>query len=407
MKQNTLTRHMYSVLGLSTLSASLFLAPNMAAAESFTEALTGGTPSIDARLRYEGVEQDGKDDAGALTLRTRLGYLTGTYQGFNGFVEMSNTSAYDRSDYFVPAGPEAGGDNTKAVVLDPDMTTMNQYWVGYQTDGLKIKAGKQRIIMDTRFLGNVGWRQQEQVYTGASLNATLPMKINLNYAYINNVFNPVGADIEMKSHAGKIDFAGIPFGKLSAYGYFLDYETGADSKTMGIRFAGKTALSESMKLVYHLEYADQQEYKDSEDLDIGGDYTRAELGLAMKGITVLAGQEKLGGDGTSAFQTPLGTVHLYNGWADMFIGPVGGTPADGLVDNYLKVSGKAFGMKLAAAYHDFSSDVGNTDYGTEYDLLAAKKLSKNYTVGVKYASYSADEYAVDTDKLWIWGEVKF
>ena len=41
------------------------------------------------------------------------------------------------------------------------------------------------------------------------------------------------------------------------------------------------------------------------------------------------------------------------------------------------------------------------------DLLAAKKFGKNYSAGAKYASYDADDYAVDTDKFWLWGQLKF
>ena len=51
-------------------------------AESFTEALTKGTASADFRLRYENVEQDNAaQDASALTLRTRLGYTSGSFKG--------------------------------------------------------------------------------------------------------------------------------------------------------------------------------------------------------------------------------------------------------------------------------------------------------------------------------------
>lgn len=34
--------------------------------EMFSDALTGGKPTIDVRIRYEGVTQDGKKDASAL-----------------------------------------------------------------------------------------------------------------------------------------------------------------------------------------------------------------------------------------------------------------------------------------------------------------------------------------------------
>jgi hypothetical protein len=405
MRKNVLSQHIHSILQASALGAGLLFAPEYAAAAgSLTEALTGGKPTVDIRIRYEGVDQDTKEDAAAITARTRIGYLTGDYNGINAFVEMSDTSALgDRKDFYVPAGPYAGGDSAKAVVLDPSLTVLNQAWIGYTLGKTNIKAGRQRITMDTRFLGNVGWRQKEQTYHGVSLNTKDIPNVDLSYAYITNASNPVGVDSEMTSHAAKVDFTGIPFGTLSAYGYFLDYETGTDSQTLGARFAGKSKLTDNIGLIYHVEYASQSEYADSDN--IGGDYSHGKLGVDFGKATVLFGQETLGGNGSHAFQTPLATLHLYNGWADMFLA----TPANGLVDKYINLSGSAFGLKLAAAYHDFTSDKGNINYGTEYDLLALKKFDKTYTAGIKYASFAAsNDYTYkDTNKIWVWGEMKF
>ena len=58
-------------------------------------------------------------------------------------------------------------------------------------------------------------------------------------------------------------------------------------------------------------------------------------------------------------------------------------------------------------YRDFQADEGGAEYGSEIDLLAAKKFDKHYTAGIKYASYNADDFAVDTDKLWLWGQLTF
>ncbi|MED5432978.1 MAG: hypothetical protein VX920_11630, partial [Pseudomonadota bacterium] len=103
------------------------------------------------------------------------------------------------------------------------------------------------------------------------------------------------------------------------------------------------------------------------------------------------------------FQTPLATKHAFNGWADLFLA----TPADGLEDTFVTVGGKLAGFKLAAIYHDFKSNEGSTDYGTEMDLLVARPIGKHYTVGLKYADYSADDFGADTSKYWAWGELKF
>ncbi len=382
-----------------------------AQADAFTEALTGGTPTVDLRVRYEGVEQDNKKDASALTERIRVGYKTGDFNGFSAFVEMSDTASLgDRHDYFTP-GPNGGGDSDRAVVLDPTFTILNRANIAYTSDMFKAKVGKQRIIFDNRFLGNVGWRQKEQIYSGGSLSYTPSPLFNLDYAYIVNANNPIGVDLEMDSHAAKVTSNIVPGAKLSAFAYLLDFEegSGTDSATYGARLEGKTAISENAKLLYHVALATQKEYEDSND--IGGDYSLVELGVNLGPAVLKVGQETLGGDGDSSFQTPLGTVHLYNGWADMFIGPLGGTPVNGLVDQYISVSGKALGMKLAAIYHDYTSDKASDDYGSEYNLLAAKKFNKTYSAGIKYASYDAGDdlttRLVDTNKLWIWGEAKF
>lgn len=383
-------------------------------ANRFTQALTDGQVNLDFRLRYESVTQSGKKDANAFTERTRIGYTTGQFYGFNAMVEMTGTESLgDRNDYFVPAGPGAGGNPNRAVILDPSITQLNQAWLGYSYKDTGVKVGQQRIIFDNRFLGNVGWRQTEQVYTAGTLKTKAIPYTELDYAYIMNVRNPVGVDQTMTSNALQAKFKGIPFGTVTAYGYFLDYDLKAltDSETYGARFAGNTAFGEKFKFFYHAEYATQGKYADSKG-SVGGDYMRGELGIGYGSLKVMAAQEKLGGDGKSAFNTPLGTVHLFNGWADMFIGPAGGTPLDGLVDNHLSVSGKAFGLKMAAIYHDFSSDTGGKDYGWEYDLLVAKKFAKAYTVGVKYANYTAKDASpnnnlVDTTKFWVWADVKF
>jgi hypothetical protein len=62
---------------------------------------------------------------------------------------------------------------------------------------------------------------------------------------------------------------------------------------------------------------------------------------------------------------------------------------------------KVSDIKLSATYHDFSSDVDSIDYGSEIDLSAAYTVNKNVSVLVKFSSYNADDYATDTDKLWL------
>ena len=389
-------------------SAGLLLSTNSQASDSFTDALVGGKANLDMRLRWENVDQDGiSDNANALTLRTRLGYLTGDFSGFKAFAEATNTSTlFGVDDYRVPKGPHS---NSKLypVIADPTLTRVNRVWISYS--GIKntpIKVGRQRIKLDNdRFVGNVGWRQTEQVYDALRVGNTSIKDTKLTYGYIDRVYNIFDGEVSSDSHLFNANYKGLSFGTLTGYAYLLDLNDSSasgDSKTFGIRFAGKHAINDGMSLLYELEYADQSDYADAPG-SVDASYTKFEFGAKFKGVTMKAAQETLGGDGTYGFQTVLATKHAFNGWADKFLV----TPADGLVDRYLTVATKVKGVKLKAVYHDFQADEGGSDYGTELDLVAAKKFGDRYTLLVKYATYDADKYSVDTDKLWIQGSFKF
>ncbi|GAB6071439.1 alginate export family protein [Thiomicrorhabdus hydrogeniphila] len=389
---------------LALALSSCLLAPSLAnAGDNFTEALTGGKTNVDITVRYESVDQDGSSNGSAFTERTRIGYKTGDFKGFNAFVEMSGTESIgSRDDYHVAAGPDADT-NAKGVVLDPAVTRLNQAWLSYSISKSNFKVGKQRIIMDNRFLGNVGWRQTEQVYNGFHATIKEFDTVSFDYAYIAEQDTPLGTQVPMATHALQADIKVIPGATITGYGYFIDkLNSTADSQTLGARIKGSTALSESFNLTYFAEYADQSKYEDAPS-NTGGDYYHFKLGGKFKGFNATIAQEKLGGDGTSSFQTPLATLHLYNGWADKFLS----TPLNGLVDTYATLGTKVSGIKLAAAYHDYKSDKNSDNYGSEVNLLAAKKFGKNYLVGLKYADYSADTYATDTSKLWVWTSIKF
>ncbi len=410
---------------LALASASFLLVP-LAQAEvghNFTEALTGGKASVDMRLRMENVSQESKpDDASALTLRTRLGYLTGDYEGFKAFGEMTHTAAIENNDYLVPKGPGANGKTNYPVVADPEISRLNQAWISYSgIADTTVKMGRQRVILDNaRFVGNVGWRQTEQVYDALVIaNTSLP-DTTIIYGYVTRAYTIFGTDAQSQSHLVNVSYNGFSFGKITGYAYLLDLKGDGgvvvadnkknglvDGQTLGLRFGGKQALSDSFELLYNLELANQSEYADSTDV-VDNTYTKLELGGSFMGVTAKIGQENLGSnEGKYGFQTPLATKHAFNGWGDKFLI----TPKKGLVDNYFSIGGKPMGVKLLAVYHTYTTDDGGDDLGTELNLLAAKKFTRNYSVGLKYSSYSADDSATghetDTDKVWLWGQVKF
>ncbi len=399
-------------------------------AEAFTDALTSGKVRMDVRLRYEDVEDDtaGRKDADLLTLRTRLGYQTGRFNDFDAYVEMENTTAIGQVDANTGGvGNYDAGDTAYAVIADPEGTELNRYWIGYNgfADTV-VRVGRQRIKLDNdRFIGNVGWRQNEQTYDSFTLtNRSLPCT-TFFYAYLTEVNGIKGQNDDMDSHLVNISYSGLSFGKITGYGYFLDYDESSNreaesQRTLGLRFKGAADLSKDVELLFMAEYAQQDDYKDGADgsarfthtldgtsSDIDYDYKLLKLGVRVAGIKAVLGYEALEGDRNGAFQTPLATLHGQNGWADMFLT----TPDYGLEDRSITLSTKVGGVKLKVAYHDYEAESGGratgSDYGDEWNFVAKKRFGKHYSVLAKYASYSADDYKEDMDKLWLQAGFKF
>lgn len=392
-----------AALGAALLAGSV----QAAAYDDFTGALIGGKPTADLRLRYESVDQaNALKDANAATLRLRLGYETGEFRGFGAFVEAETVTALGGENY----NSTVNGKTAYATVVDPESTEINQAYLSYA--GLadtKLKYGRQRIMLDNhRFIGNVGWRQNEQTFDAFTLsNASLPeTNITAGYIYnVNRVFSdksPQG-DFKMNSPIFNVSYKGWSLGEVVGYGYLLDFTDLATSSTQtyGLRLKGSAPLG-GVKVLYTAEYATQRDYRDNpRNFDLN--YYLVEGGIGLSNAEFKLGYEVLGGNGTVAFQTPLATLHAMNGWADQFLA----TPAAGLKDAYLSAATTVWGTRLEAIYHDFRADDSSTRYGTEWDLQAVKAIDKTYAVGAKYARYDAKNFSVDTDKFWLWAEAKF
>lgn len=396
-----------SKFALSLLTAAILAAPTAFAADpahavGITDALADSKTNISFRARYEGVGQDGKDDADALTVRSRFTVNTGAYQNFSLGLEVDNITAL--VDDYNDLGTNYIGN--EAVIADPEVTDVNQAFIKYTNGDLSVKAGRQRINHDSqRFIGGVGWRQNEQTYDGYRFQYNATEQLNLDYTYVYNVNRIFGPDSKISGKLGgelHLLNGGFKFNKdhnIKAFAYLLDFDTAAafSTNTYGFLYKGNVG---GVKLL--ASYATQSDTGNNL-IDYTADYYNLEAATKLGSVTLKAGVEMQGSDNGVSFKTPLATLHAWNGFADMFLG----TPANGLKDIYVTAVTKVKGVKLVATYHDFSSDVNGIDYGSEIDLVAAYKVNKNYSLLAKYANYSADSFATDTDKLWLMLTAKF
>jgi len=351
------------------------------------------TPTVESRLRYEYGDQDGLEPSHAGTWRNRLGLLTAERAGFQLFAEYEGTLTVDRDSYRAAA---VHGPPSRTVIADPESHELNQLWGSYEGPGgmLSVKAGRQHLVLDNqRFIGAVGWRQNEQTFDVAKVSLEPTEDLRLFYGYlwrVNRIFGsqvetPALTDFEGDSHLLNARYTGLPFGTLTAYGYWLDLTNGAGSansnRTVGLNLAGEVF---DTGLAYYLEYAHQADAFDS-GLDYGAHYAHGALEAPlMEGVTATVGLEALGADDGVGFRTPLATLHKFNGFADRFLA----TPGAGLTDVYGKVAFPLpFGFSGSIAYHQFRDDEFGGSFGDEVDVVVKKPLREGVLLLAKGAFF--------------------
>ena len=394
----------YMACCLGAVVGSLSLAPHAIANESVTEAFQKSTVKVNFRLRYEDVSWDGLEDSDAFTLRSRFSYQSGAYNGFAFAAEFDDVRELDDVDYRTAANDPSNPGT--AIIADPEGTEVNQAFVSYDNFSTQFKYGRQRIVLDNqRFIGAVGWRQNEQTYDAFSITNKGLSDTQLFYAYVTNVNRIFGednliGDHDQETHLLNVNYAGFSAGKISLYAYLIDNLTAPAlaSDTFGARWMGRV----NPTFGYNLEYATQSEGGDN-PVTYSADYMLAEGVVTLGKLTTTLGYELLGSDdGVVGFATPLATLHAFQGWTDRFLD----TPANGIEDIYVTLATNLAGIQFVAAYHELASDVNGMDYGTEWDVSASKKWGPVvYTA--KFADYSADDFGSDTTKLWLMADINF
>lgn len=373
---------------------------------------------LNARYRYEYVDQANfVNPARASTMRFRPGLESGFVYGFRFAVE---------GDFIVEAGDDdfnntINGNANFPVVVDVQSAEVNQAYVeSHHLPGVVLKGGRYRKNIDNmRYIGSVDWRQNDQTFDGAAAELTAIPNTEIFYGYVGNVNRifsdrapdgrPNDGNLQSNIHLLNAKLKKLPFsaGTLTGYTYLLDIHDlpALSNASYGVHLSGKQKIAEKVTFNYYLEYARQHDYG-NQPISYDADYIRIAPGITFHGLTTTFVYEKLGSDnGVIAFQTPLATGHVFNGFADVFLA----TPAAGLEDFFVDVTYKAKnlpgsikflnGLLLKAQYHEFRSDIGNIDYGSEFDFYAKMPLHKGAYAELKYADYNAENFGRDTEKV--------
>jgi len=372
------------------------------------EAVTQGKLLFSLRPRVEWVDQTGKQDTAlAMTNRTLLGWETAAWQGFSVTAQLIDVGRLgDRYN----EGPAASA--RYPTVADPDDTDVNQLYVDYTgLAGTRVRLGRQSLKLDNvRFIGNVEFRQVMQVLTGLWIeNRSLP-GVELNYGHFDRVKNVFAQQRQLNLDVFRAAWTWAPDNVLAGFAYLQDQAvtgqaTGfADNgnRILGVRANGAWPVGGG-KVLYTGEYASQSAYGGG-DPRIDATYWRIGGGVGQGKTYLRADVDRLGSnDGRYAFQTPLGTNHLFQGWADQFLT----TPAEGIRDRYVSAGTTWEDVQIHAEAHDFRSDVRGIRYGSEVDIGVTWTATKQLTGKLEIARFREGDVLPgasrkpDTTRVWL------
>lgn len=355
------------------------------------------TPTLDIRTRYEFGNLSGFDHAHAWTFRGRVGLKTAAWHGLSAFVEGEFSQAVV-DDYHGGAAGANPFDPSRTLIADPETNELNQAWIQYEEFNTIIRGGRQRMIYDNAaFIGNVGWRQNEQTFDAISLSNQSIDGLTVKYAYlnqINRIFGsdasgppPNASDIDSDTHLFNLSYSGIEGLTLGAYAYLMDFPglSSWDNHTFGASAAGELA---GLSLYGELAWQDKAGATSNRDAF----YAHAKVTKALQTDAANLGSLTLGVEHLDAgFKTPLATLHAFNGFADVFlVGRTNGSH-NGLTNTYLAHSLPVlWDMNWSNILHLMGDSGISTGYGWEYDSVLSKKFNDHFTAIAKLAWFTSE-----------------
>ena len=385
------------------------------------------------RPRYESADTNNaaKDSADAYTVRTHLVATASLFDIANltATIGLQSVNNFGSDKY----NSTRNGQIQYDVVADPQQAMLSEASVDYKIDKTALHAGRSQVNLDNqRFIGTVGWRQNERSYDSIYAANNSIDNLSVLAAWVYGYQGVVGTAASTTQDTNTIllhaAYTVMPALKVTAY----DYMIANFHDTYGLALTGKVNL-DAVKLNYRAEYALQKDATMEIHTQIpttgqaDADYINLDLGANINGILAGVNYEVLSGQaigavagGDTAFSTPLATGHKFNGWADTFLT----TPSGGLQDTNVRLGYKAKGFgKLLAVYHDFIADKSMTtttgtsdDLGSEIDVVYVNKIpGVNGLKGMlKYANYSKGANMTgfagvthDTTKFWAMLDYKF
>lgn len=375
-----------------------------------------GSFYLKLRPRFEHADQSRLGRSAALTMRTVAGLGTRSFHGLSLLAEGEAVITVKESLYF----DGVSRPNGRTLVPDPRDAELNQLYLDYRTPWAKsgLRVGRQRILIDDqRFVGNLGFRQNEMTMDAARASSSLGISdLSVLYVYLQKVRRSFGnrggeatRDFESNSHLAHVDYRRFRIARIKAFGYWLDFDNAPmlSSQTYGIRLEGQREVSDRAELSYVLSYAHQWDAAGNQ-ANYDASYQLARLTWTDADLgAVTLGFERLGSDaGEAVFSTPLSTAHGFNGFADAFLDNGG---PNGVREAFVEFAPfLPWQLVGSTSFHWFQADNadgargGSRDLGWEVDALVSRPINRWATLLLKTAYFDGRTRARPTRiRAWI------
>lgn len=364
----------------------------------------------DLKIRYELADIDGFErSADAVTARLKSGFETQVAPKWHFLLEGEGILSLEGARQ--PASGPPIGD--APIIADFQNAELNRFQLSTSiVPKTQLTLGRQRVSLDDmRFVGLSDFRQSDVTFDAVRAQGRWLGPLQFDVSYIWKFNRRFG----IKERAGGLSSDSwlfnvslpTPIGQLT--GFYYDIETDwvrnalpsqrFDAASVGFRLDGRWQR-DNVGLTWEASLADQEAQEPSSGESLY--YAMASVGGRLGDVSLTARYEALEGDGTRAFETPYGMLHIFQGDADVFLR----TPADGIVDRSVRLNWQIGswdwlrGLRFSAKYHHFEAERISTDYGDEIDLALSGVISSTRW-SIEYARYNATGFGADTERLWL------
>jgi hypothetical protein len=413
---------MRKLLLLITLGASSFSVLALDESNDLIDAFKKGQTQLEFRLRHEESRQKGLKLARATTIRSDLSFTTAEYHNVKLALGLVDVTSIFKKKY--NPGLSSISNQQYAKIYDPVGTGLTQANLMFNAiPDTTITLGRQYITLDNeRFIGKDDFRQFPQNFDAITFDTKALRNLEIFYSFIiyvnttsanalaldalpQNTNIPIATNLyfesgrrRLRTHLANINWSAFDYGNIGAYAYFNNDRTNNIDSNLTYGFRIYSTEQKNYKNINYLLELAKQNSKYNNPTRTHSYYWHLLFGKTLEYASAAIGWEHLGKN----FTTPLGSLHDFNGIADVFHAQ-GFT--SGLNDFYINFNTGNTYVSGEFSVHMFENTNRTSTkklLGYEYDATLELHCTQNITLSASYAYFRSKTPSYPTtNNFWL------